>query len=150
MRMTGWCVLAVLAGVAISPWTRVRADDFQLSFAVGSRDTAGRFAGGTEMRLLTAHGGRLYAGNGYWEDRPGPEGPQGWYLVRWPGGQNDLHQVTAPFGHPLIAPRSILVSPFAGEGSALYFAGYDAIKAPAHNTAWIARAMLSAALGPSR
>jgi hypothetical protein len=29
------------------------------------------------MRLLTAHAGRLYAGNGYWEDRPGPEGRQG-------------------------------------------------------------------------
>src|SRR5580692_7364197 len=43
----------------------------------GSRDAAGRFAGGTEMRLLTAHAGRLYAGNGYWEDRPGPEGRQG-------------------------------------------------------------------------
>ena len=29
------------------------------------------------MRLLTAHAGKLYAGNGYWEDRPGPEGRQG-------------------------------------------------------------------------
>ena len=29
------------------------------------------------MRLLTGHGGKLYAGNGYWQDRPGPEGPQG-------------------------------------------------------------------------
>src|SRR5437660_50534 len=53
-----------------------RADDFQVSYAAGSRDEAGRFAGGTEMRLLVAHAGRLYAGNGYWEDRPGPEGPQ--------------------------------------------------------------------------
>jgi len=33
--------------------------------------------GGTEMRLLTAHAGKLYAGNGYWEDQPGPEGRQG-------------------------------------------------------------------------
>src|SRR3954468_15862065 len=54
-----------------------RADDFQVSYTAGSRDEAGRFAGGTEMRLLTTHEGRLYAGNGYWEDRPGPEGPQG-------------------------------------------------------------------------
>src|SRR5438874_13259607 len=53
-----------------------RADDFQVSYAAGSRDEAGRFAGGTEMRLLVAHAGRLFAGNGYWEDRPGPEGPQ--------------------------------------------------------------------------
>src|SRR5947207_1164618 len=53
-----------------------RADDFQVSYAAGSRDEAGRFAGGTEMRLLVPHAGRLYAGNGYWEDRPGPEGAQ--------------------------------------------------------------------------
>jgi hypothetical protein len=33
--------------------------------------------GGTEIRILTAHAGKLYAGNGYWEDRPGPEGLQG-------------------------------------------------------------------------
>ena len=43
----------------------------------GSRDDAGRFMGGTEMRVLAGHGGKLYAGNGYWEDRPGPEGLQG-------------------------------------------------------------------------
>jgi hypothetical protein len=29
--------------------------------------------GGTEMRVLTTHGGKLYAGNGYWEDQSGPE-----------------------------------------------------------------------------
>jgi hypothetical protein len=33
--------------------------------------------GGTEMRVLAAHAEKLYAGNGYWEDRPGPEGLQG-------------------------------------------------------------------------
>ena len=53
------------------------AEDFQLSYVAGGRDAAGRFMGGTEMRLLVAHGGRLYAGNGYWEDRPGAEGWQG-------------------------------------------------------------------------
>jgi hypothetical protein len=72
-----------------------------------------------------------------------------WYLVRWPDGHNDLHQVTAGFGHPLVATRSIRTSPFSGDGDAVYFAGYDANKAPAHNTAWIARAVLSTALGPS-
>ena len=50
---------------------------FAVSFMPGSRDDAGRFMGGTEMRVLSAHAGRLYAGNGYWEDQPGPEGPQG-------------------------------------------------------------------------
>jgi len=29
------------------------------------------------MRVLTTHAGKLYAGNGYWEDQPGPEGLQG-------------------------------------------------------------------------
>ena len=51
--------------------------DFAVSFTAGSRDDAGRFMGGSEMRVLAAHAGRLYAGNGYWEDQPGPEGPQG-------------------------------------------------------------------------
>lgn len=56
---------------------QVRADEFQVSFAAGAQDVGGRFAGGTEMRFLATHAGRLYAGNGYWEDRPGPEGLQG-------------------------------------------------------------------------
>src|SRR5437763_9643528 len=70
-----------------------RADDFQVSYAAGSRDEAGRFAGGTEMRLLVPYAGRLYAGNGYWEDRPGPGGLQGEQIRglgtprgRWRGG----------------------------------------------------------------
>ena len=49
-----------------------------------------------------------------------------------------------------MATRSIRASPFPGDGDAVYFAGYDANKAPAHNTAWIARATLSGALDPSR
>ena len=73
-----------------------------------------------------------------------------WYLVRWPDGHYDLHQVTAAFGHPLVAVRSALASPFPGDAGTVYFAGYDAIKAPAHNTAWIARATLSTALDPPR
>ena len=50
---------------------------FEVSFVPGSRDGAGRFMGGTEMRELAAHGGKLFAGSGYWEDTPGPEGRQG-------------------------------------------------------------------------
>lgn len=68
-------VLVVLGAVALGG--PAAADDFQLSYVAGGRDAAGRFMGGTEMRLLVAHGGRLFAGNGYWEDRPGPEGVQG-------------------------------------------------------------------------
>jgi hypothetical protein len=49
---------------------------FEVSYTAGERDAAGHFMGGTELRNLSAHGGRLYAGNGYWMDRPGPEGRQ--------------------------------------------------------------------------
>src|SRR6266700_4889607 len=81
LALAGAATAAVAAGS--------RADDFQVSYAAGSRDEAGRFAGGTEIRLLVAHGGRLYAGNGYWEDRPGPEGPQGAQILVLdkPGGR---------------------------------------------------------------
>jgi hypothetical protein len=72
-----------------------------------------------------------------------------WYLVRWPGGRYDLRRVVADFAQPLVATRTIRVSPFAGEGETIYLAGYDANKAPAHNTAWVARATLAAALGGS-
>ena len=80
---------AVACAVLVAGTALGRADDFQISYAAGSRDEAGRFAGGTEMRLLTPHGGRLYAGNGYWEDRPGPEGPQGAQILVLdaPGGR---------------------------------------------------------------
>jgi hypothetical protein len=67
---------AALSACAV-PLSARGGGEFQLSFAAGSRDSAGNFLGGTEVRLLTGHGGKLYAGNGYWEDRPGPEGPQG-------------------------------------------------------------------------
>jgi hypothetical protein len=69
-----------------------------------------------------------------------------WYLVRHPDGHYDLHRVVAAFNQPLVATRTIRVSPFPGEADAVYFGGYDANKAPAHNTAWIARAPLGAVL----
>jgi hypothetical protein len=50
---------------------------FEVSFAPGARDQAGNFMGGTEIRSLVGHAGKLFAGNGYWEDAPGPEGLQG-------------------------------------------------------------------------
>jgi hypothetical protein len=61
-------------------------------------------------------------------------------VVRAPPGR------CAP-GHALAAIRSIRVSPFPEKGPAVYFAGYDANKAPAHNTAWILRASTTALLG---
>ena len=76
---------AVLVIVALSPAGASLADDtaprqtdrgFEVSYTAGERDAAGYFMGGTELRNLSAHGGRLYAGNGYWMDQPGPEGRQ--------------------------------------------------------------------------
>ena len=70
----------------------------------------------------------------------------GWYLVRHPNGRYDLRQVVAPSGRPLVATRSIRASPFPQEKDALYFAGYDANKVPAHDTAWIFRSTIAAAI----
>jgi hypothetical protein len=50
---------------------------FQISYVAGGRDAAGRFMGGTEMRVLAAQLGKLFAGNGYRQDQPGWEGPRG-------------------------------------------------------------------------
>jgi hypothetical protein len=73
----------------------------------------------------------------------------GWYLVRYSSGRYELRQMTpaADLGRALVATRSIRVSPFPNDGSVLYFAGYDANKAPAHNTGWIFRTSLAAAFG---
>jgi hypothetical protein len=72
-----------------------------------------------------------------------------WYLVRRPDAHYDLHRVAAAFPQPLVATRTIRLSPFPGESDAIYFGGYDANKAPAHNTGWIAKATLGAALRAS-
>jgi hypothetical protein len=71
-----------LAHTACASLAAVRADaasgtGFQISYAAGGRDAAGRFMGGTEMRVLAAHRGKLFAGNGYWEDQPDWEVPPG-------------------------------------------------------------------------
>jgi len=74
----------------------------------------------------------------------------GWYLVRRSNGHFDLGQIPAGPGRALVAIRSIRASPFPQERDALYFAGYDANKAPAHNTAWIFRSTLAAVIGTAR
>lgn len=87
-RRTPTAVAVCAAGlliVALLPTAAAFAKDgspketdrgFEVSYTAGEHDAAGRFMGGTELRNLSAHGGRLYAGNGYWMDRPGPEGRQ--------------------------------------------------------------------------
>jgi hypothetical protein len=74
-----------------------------------------------------------------------------WYLVRQPTGRYRLRRIAPIPGRsrPMVATRSILASPFPQDGDALYFAGYDANKAPAHDTAWIVRATIAAAIGGS-
>jgi|SRR6478672_11344347 len=76
----------------------------------------------------------------------------GWYLVRYSDARYDLRQITpsSGTGQALVATRSIASSPFSNDGGTLYFAGYDANKAPAHNTAWIFCASVAASLGASR
>lgn len=109
---------------------------FQVSYIPGARDAAGRFMGGTELRNLVVHGGKLYAGVGYWEDRPGFEGPQGaailvldgpaasWRVehvfdTRLPGGRmrdftisalQSVRFTTDRSGTPLPAPVEILLA----------------------------------------
>jgi hypothetical protein len=109
---------------------------FEVSFQPGSRDSAGRFMGGTEMRVLAAHAGRLYAGNGYWEDTPGSEGRQGPQILvldapgahwrvdhdfdeRLPGGRlrdlavsalTEIRFATDAAGRKLPSPVSLLVA----------------------------------------
>ena len=48
--------------------TNTESRGFEVSFFPGSQDAEGRFMGGTEIRSLVAHAGKLFAGNGYWED----------------------------------------------------------------------------------
>jgi len=77
MRAVRWQWSARLFGCALILATcQARADDYQPSYHAGSRDPSGHYLGGTEMRLLVVHAGKLFAGNGYWEDRPGSEGAQ--------------------------------------------------------------------------
>jgi hypothetical protein len=64
----------------------------------------------------------------------------GWFFVRRSGGGYDLHQIGTVHPRtrsPLVATRAIVVSPFADDPDRIYFAGFDANKLPAHNTAWI-------------
>jgi hypothetical protein len=73
----------------------------------------------------------------------------GWYLLRHPDGRYGLRRIATAHpdtGQPLVATRAIALSPFPND-AAVYFAGFDANKRAAHNTAWIFRAPLRAVLG---
>jgi hypothetical protein len=110
---------------------------FSVSYASGTTDPLGQRLGGSEIRALAVHVGKLFAGNGYWEDRPalfGPhpgaevlvlEGPgRPWrvdheFEERVPGGQrrhlavSALTEVvfrTGPHGEALRTPASKLLA----------------------------------------
>ena len=108
--------------------------------------------GGTEIRVLGAHAGKLYAGNGDWQDRPGPEGLQGAQILvldgpeahwrvehafddRLPNGRPDdlavaalseIRFATDANGAPLPKPVAMLVaSPWAVTGASRVFSRDD-------------------------
>ena len=85
----------------------------------GRWTSAGRFMGGTEVRILTAYAGKLYAGNGYWEDRPGPEGPQRAQVLVL-GGSGAHWRVDHSFDErmPSGRPRDLAVSALSAVGFA--------------------------------
>jgi hypothetical protein len=67
----------------------------------------------------------------------------GWFFVRRGEQRYDLRRIGSNHpvtGAPLVATRAIAASPFANDSDTIYFAGFDANKRPAHNTAWIFRA----------
>ena len=61
---------AFVASQAVAQQTLPASEPYTLSFAAGGRDARGNFLGGTELMNLTAFQGKLYAGVGYWMDRP--------------------------------------------------------------------------------
>jgi hypothetical protein len=74
-------IAGILAWVSYPSGTasqsRTLPRSFEVSFVPGHRDDGGHFMGGTEVRVLAGHRGKLFAGNGYWKDRPGAEGVRG-------------------------------------------------------------------------
>jgi hypothetical protein len=69
--------------------------------------------------------------------------------VRRVNGHYDLRQLPASPGSSLVSVRAIRGSPFAQQADWVFFAGYDANKMSAHNTAWIIGGREAAAIsGP--
>jgi poly(A) polymerase len=74
--------LLLVIAIMLAPMSCAAADSstaFDVSYAAGRTDPSGQPLGGTEIRNLVAHGGKLFAANGYWMETPrGPwtPGPQ--------------------------------------------------------------------------
>jgi hypothetical protein len=106
-------------------------------------ETAGGEALLIGIEAFIPPGAAIAAGHNVVDVGYGRVDASGWFLVRHPTGQYDLRQVAVPSGRALVSIRAIRLSPW----QSIYFAGYDANKAPAHDTAWIMRATVSTALG---
>jgi hypothetical protein len=142
---------------------------FEVSYSPGSLDAAGNFMGGTEIRSLVAHAGKLFAGNGYWKDQPGPEGFHGAEILvldrpggRWRvdhdfgelipdgsprhvavGAMDEVHFATDGNGKSLAEPVSILLaSTWEHTDEDRVFARDDA------TGAWTAQVLASHERGP--
>jgi len=99
--------------------------------------------------------GRIQRAKGEGGFRPDSYG--GWYaggsyLIRRSADDYRLREVNGPWspGRPkLVAPRAIVVSPFAEDaGRYVYFGGFDCNFFPARDTAWVFRASIDTVLGP--
>jgi hypothetical protein len=61
---------AAIPAVAQSTSNSPANEPYSRSFTAGGHDNQGNFLGGTELTSLVAFRGKLYAGIGYWMDRP--------------------------------------------------------------------------------
>jgi hypothetical protein len=65
------CCLTIFMAFPYCSGAGIPANEpYSLSYAAGGYDASGNFLGGTEIMNLVAFQGRLYAGVGYWMDRP--------------------------------------------------------------------------------
>lgn len=72
-------VLGAAVALSLLPlrsWGDELSGSFTLSYAGGEQDVAGQPMGGTEIRGLVGHGGRLFAANGYWKETGPAPGAQ--------------------------------------------------------------------------
>src|SRR5271157_2279492 len=72
-------IVAFVALALASPTARSAEPPltFDVSYVAGTRDATGHVMGGTEIRNLVVHDGRLFAANGFWKDPPGVGGSAG-------------------------------------------------------------------------
>ncbi len=90
---------------------------------------------------------RIAAGHNIVNMTPARHEGDAWYLIRRSNGTYDLRRIPARPGLAMVATRAIVSSPFPGDGDGIYFAGFDANFTPVHNSGWIVRSTIAAAVG---